>query len=102
MGSTEMNILRDLCGQDELLFQLTRELLSVEKRHKSMLRRAGLFDAVEQAFHRNFYVDEEDAVSRARQRRDAIGTARARVTEDGLRPPAQTVMEFSAPEDEAR
>lgn len=79
MGAAEMEILRDLCGEDELHFQLTRELLSIEKRHKSMLRRAGLFDALEQAFHRGFYDDEEDAVSRARARRDALDRAQERL-----------------------
>ena len=73
-----MELLRGLCGEDEMHFQLTRELLSIEKSHKSMLRRAGLFKALEQAFYRNFYDDEEDAVGRARQRRDALGTARDR------------------------
>lgn len=75
MGAAEMDILRELAAGDELHFQLTRELLSVEKRYKSMLRRSGLFDAIEQAFKRNFYNDEEDAVERARLRRDAIGSA---------------------------
>lgn len=79
MGAAEMEILRDLCGDDELHFQLTRELLSIEKRHKSMLRRAGLFDALEQAFQRGFYSDEEDAISRARERRDALDKAQERL-----------------------
>ncbi len=81
MGAAEMDLLRDLCGDDDLHFQLTRELLSIEKRHKSMLRRAGLFESLEQAFYRNFYDNEEDAVSRARQRRDALGAALDRVLE---------------------
>lgn len=76
MGVVEMTLLRDLCGEDELHFQLARELLSIEKQHKSMLRRAGLFDAIEQAFYRSFYDGEEDAVERARQRRDALDMAR--------------------------
>ena len=68
MGAPEMHILAELCGEDELHYQLTRELLSVQRRYKSMLRRSGLFDAMEQAFYRNFYNDEEDALTRARQR----------------------------------
>lgn len=82
MGATEMELLRDLCGDDELHFQLVRELLSVEKRHKSMLRRAGLFDAIEGSFFRNFFEDEDDAVERARQRRDALGIAREKASEE--------------------
>jgi DNA sulfur modification protein DndC len=82
VASSEMKILREMCGEDELLFQLTRELLSVEKRHKSMLRRAGLFDAVEQAFRRNFYDNENDAVERARGRRDALDAARSQAADE--------------------
>lgn len=82
MGAAEIDILRDLCGEDALHFQLTRELLSIEKRHKSMLRRAGLFEAVEQAFFRNFYDDEDDAVARARQHRDALDDVQERVLEE--------------------
>lgn len=78
MGSAEMTLLRELCGEDELHFELTRELLSVEKQHKSMLRRAGLFESIEDAFRRGFYESEDDAVSRARQRRDALDEAQER------------------------
>ncbi len=88
MGAAEMGLLRELCGDDELHFQLTRELLSIEKRHKSMLRRSGLFDALEDAFFRNFYDGEEDAVSRARQRRDALELAQEHVF-DGASPMVQ-------------
>ena len=82
MGAAEMGLLRELCGKDELRFQLTRELLSIEKQHKSMLRRAGLFKAIEQAFRRSFYDGEEDAITRARERRDALQLAEKRVLDD--------------------
>jgi DNA sulfur modification protein DndC len=60
---------------------LSRELLSVERRYRFMLRRAGLFDAIEKAFERNFYSDEEDAVSRARERHSTQTAARDRARE---------------------
>lgn len=82
MGATEMELLREICDGDDLHFQLVRELLAIEKRHKSMLRRAGLFDALETSFYRNFYEDEEDAVQRARLRRDALGEAKERATDE--------------------
>lgn len=82
MGAMEMGLLREICEDDELHFQLVRELLSIEKRHKSMLRRAGLFDALESSFYRNFYEDEDDAVQRARLWRDALGEARERATDE--------------------
>ena len=94
IGASEMSLLRNLCGDDELHYQLTRELLSIERQHKSMLRRAGLFDALEQAFYRNFYDNQEDAVDRARQHRDALDTAREQVF-DGASPMVQEVPDLS-------
>jgi len=100
MGATEMELLRELCGKDELHFQLVRELLSIEKRHKSMLRRAGLFDALEASFFRNFYEDEDDAVDRARQRRDALGKVQDRTVDELSGHPREG--EAAAQPDEAR
>ena len=71
-GAAEMRILRELCGSDLLQFQLIRELLNVEQQHRSMARRAGLFGALEKAFHRSYYLDQNDAVERARRRREAL------------------------------
>lgn len=97
MGATEMELLRELCGPDELHFQLVRELLSVEKRHKSMLRRAGLFEALEASFYRNFYDNEDDAVERARHRQDALGEAKERASDE-----TTPASEFSPPAEEVR
>jgi DNA sulfur modification protein DndC len=103
MGAPEIGILRELCGADELHFQLSRELLSIEKRYKSMLRRAGLFDAMEQAFERSFYDNEDDAVQRARQRRDAVGQARKQLAGGRSPSPAvQEVLDFSGQEETPR
>jgi DNA sulfur modification protein DndC len=96
MGAAEMTILREICGTDDLHFQLSRELLSIEKQYKSMLRRAGLFDAMEQAFQRGFYENEDDAIDRARQRREALGDARDKATGDqGSSRNIQEVLELS-------
>ena len=93
LGADEMALLRDLCDGDRLHFELIRELLSTEKRHKSMLRRTGLFEAIERAFLRSFYTGEDDAVERARRRRDALSAARERVFGDAdpeIRRPSET------------
>ena len=76
-GTDEIRTLRDLCGDDTLHFELVRELLSTEKLHRNMLRRSGIFVALESAFRRNFFVDQNDAINRARERRDARSNARA-------------------------
>lgn len=92
LGAGEVELLRDLCDGDHLHFELVRELLSTERRHRNMLRRAGIFDAFEQAFKRNFFSNEEDAVDRARKRRDALSTARDAVYGPNL-PMVQRVRE---------
>ena len=72
----DMRLLRDLCGEDHLHFELVRELLDVERQYQTMARRAGLYEALEKAFRRGFYSDEEDATARARLLRDALQKAR--------------------------
>ena len=99
MGPAEIDILRDLCEEDELHFQLTRELLSVEKRYKSMLRRAGLFDAIDRAFHRHFYDDEEDAVERARARKAALAEAGGAGADNSHIAEVQETLDLAPPED---
>lgn len=71
-GASELNILKDICRKDELHYELIRELLDVEQRFCKMSKRSGLYDALEQAFKRNFYDDEEDAVQRERNRDKAL------------------------------
>lgn len=76
LGADEMAILREIAG-DELHFQLTRELLDVERQHSSMGRRHGLFKALEQAFRRGAYDSAEEAEARALSRRDELEAVRA-------------------------
>lgn len=80
LGAEEMDILREI-ADDDLHFQLTRELLDVEGRYRSMSRRHGLFDALERAFRRGAHSSEEEATARALERRDRIETARAAALE---------------------
>lgn len=76
-SAEEMAVLSEVCGEDTMHYQLTRELLSIEKRYKSMLRRAGLFKLFERAFSSHFYENEEDAVAKAQARRDVTEDAQA-------------------------
>jgi DNA sulfur modification protein DndC len=83
MGAEEMRLLREISG-DELHFQLTRELLDVERRHRSMARRGGLFKALEQALRRGYFDNAEEAEQRALERRDLLDGARAVAAEAEL------------------
>lgn len=46
---------------DELHFQLVRELIAVEKKHMLKVRRAGLFDELEKSLRKGFYDNKQDA-----------------------------------------
>jgi DNA sulfur modification protein DndC len=72
LGAAEIGLLRELCGDDQLHFELMRELLDVEHQYRAMSRRAGLYDALEQSIRRNFYQDETDAVDRARRKENEL------------------------------
>ncbi len=67
LGTQEMQALEEICGNDRLHYELTRELLSVTRRQRNSGRRAGLHQRIEQAFKRHFFDDRDDAVGRAQQ-----------------------------------
>lgn len=72
-GPEEFESLREVCGKkNDLQYQMIRELLHVEQRYRTASRRAGLYEALEDAIRRSFYDSEEDAVDRARRRHLAL------------------------------
>lgn len=72
LGPETVTALQEVTKGDRLHFELVRELLDIEQRHRSQARRAGLFDSLEQALRRGFYDDEEDALARAQRRAAAL------------------------------
>lgn len=72
LGPEMIDSLATISGGDRLHFELVRELLDIEQRHRAQVRRAGLFDALEKALRRGFYDDEADATARAQKRKEAI------------------------------
>jgi DNA sulfur modification protein DndC len=75
LGPDMVDALRELVGEDRLHFELVRELLDIEQRHRAQARRAGLFESLDKALQRGFYEDEADATARAHQRRAAFSRA---------------------------
>ncbi len=69
-GTAEMELLEESCKGDRLLYELTRELIDVERRFKSATKRSGLYEAIDKAFKRGFYDSPDDALGRAMKRRD--------------------------------
>ena len=72
LGADAVDVLHEVVGDDRLHFELVRELLDIEQRHRSRARRAGLFDSLEKALRRGFYTDEADATERALERKAAL------------------------------
>jgi DNA sulfur modification protein DndC len=75
LGEEEMQVLRDVSGGDRLHFELTRELLSVERQQRAHARRAGLFDLLEKSIGRHYYDDKDDATNMARRHAQARADA---------------------------
>jgi len=69
-NAEDIELLKEISG-DPLHFELTRQLLSIERKHRVMARRAGVFGELERAIERGFYEDEADAADRARARQQA-------------------------------
>lgn len=92
LGAEEMALLRDIC-EDDLHFQLTRELLDIERQHRAMGRRHGLFKALDQAFRRGSHHSAEEAEERALQRRGILDGARA----DAIEPASPFIVERASP-----
>lgn len=71
----DWELLREVCGEDQALFELQVALLGVEQDYRGMARRAGIFDDLKKRL-RNFYANEEEAVrilsGQKRRRQEAI------------------------------
>jgi DNA sulfur modification protein DndC len=76
-GAGEMALLREITGDDEIHYGLTRELLDIERRYSAMSRRAGLFTALENALRKGFFDDANDATTRA-EHHEALRKPQAR------------------------
>lgn len=72
LGAEMIASLHEVVGEDRLHFELVRELLDIEQRHRAQVRRAGLFESLEKALRKGFYDDEADATLRAQKRKAAM------------------------------
>ena len=64
-----LKILKETCGDDEMIFEIARGLLEVERKHFKSNRRSGLFDEFENIFKKSFYKDRSDAIEYAKERK---------------------------------
>ena len=68
LQASDLDLLREVCGEDKIHFELTRELLSVERQQQAASKRAGHYERLEKTFHRHFYENADDAADLARRK----------------------------------
>ena len=64
----DIALLKEICGDSPLHFEMIRELLDIERQHRARLRRSGLLGSLEGAIRKSYYDDETDALTRAQRR----------------------------------
>jgi DNA sulfur modification protein DndC len=98
MGDEEVRILKDLCGEDRLHFEMTRELLGVERRQRAQARRSGLLEQLEKSIKRHYYTDREDATDMARRHLAAKRAAELGYADAGVKVRGESESEIAQPE----
>jgi len=93
VSSEMLASLRELCGEDNLHYEMMRDLIATEQKFASMTRRKGLMEELEKAIRRSYYRDRDDAIDFARQKAALYGDD---VADDEVeaadRPPAVAVQ----------
>ncbi len=78
----DVKLLKSICQQqgdeEDVHFELIRELLHVEQRYRTMARRAGLYDALDKALERHAFSNEEEAEAFALRREAAIAESKGK------------------------
>jgi DNA sulfur modification protein DndC len=85
MGHEEMAILKELCSDDPLHYELVRDLIGIEQSQMHRVRRRGLFGDLEKSFQKHFYEDQDEAVAVATEYAEARAQA-----QEGIAPKSVT------------
>jgi DNA sulfur modification protein DndC len=73
VGKETYQLLKELCGDDFLQYEMLRDLINTEHRYRTMSRRAGLFEELEKSIKHSFYEDVDDAKQMAVRKTTAHG-----------------------------
>ena len=76
-----LQLLWQCCEENELHYEMVRNLLDIERRYRTMASRRGLFQALEAMIERCYYDSEEDALDHAKRRHGVKNTRF--ISEDG-------------------
>lgn len=77
-GERSLRLLRKVCGNGEdgetdkvrMQYEMLRELINIQWQYRTYLRRAGLFERMEEAIKKHFYESAADAVAFAEKKKD--------------------------------
>lgn len=67
---SDIEVLKNICNEDSIHFELVRELLSVQRKHRAMVKRSGIFKEIENSIKKSYYEDEQDALNYALMKAD--------------------------------
>ena len=84
---------KEVCGDDQVFFDLQVHLLGVEQSHRGMSRRAGIFEKLESRFRAGIYTGEQEAVDDLTERDRRILTAKERAKGEEEVPARAVVVE---------
>lgn len=65
LNDESLSLLKEIVGDNSLHYELTRNLLDIERQYRNMARRRGLFSDLESAIKRCFFANEDDALALA-------------------------------------
>jgi DNA sulfur modification protein DndC len=71
LGPDEWELLGEVCGGDQLLFELSTHLLGREREYRAMSRRIGVYTALEATLSTRGFLSREEAIDAARLREPA-------------------------------
>ncbi len=74
LGNDEWEILKEICGDDEMYLELVRNLLDTERQYHIKSNRRGIYKSLEKCFAISSR-SKEDAIANARQKRDLQNAA---------------------------
>ncbi len=93
----DFQLLRELCGEDSLKYEMIRNLLDIEWQHRLKGRRVGVFGDLRGAIRSCFFQDEHDAL--AFKRRE-VAAREITSSPKPIRPTKGTVPMFRPAEDQ--
>lgn len=65
--------LEEICGEDNLHYEMMRDLIATERRFATMAKRMGLLEEIDKSIKRSYYRDRDDAIAFAREKKSLYG-----------------------------